>query len=170
VIEALPQQRNMVIVQNAARTQQYQGVVWFGELRRPFLTVIRTNQGEKPVTVEGHDLLLHEGNFAAYGDKKLLRYTIDSEIDPSNRLLFFGLFPGWAEGNLARWLVRKSGDNFTNAGILKIARHLQSNPDSLQGWCQRHDDLFQKKNHGYLIYAEPSLETLRKILKVAIQK
>ena len=160
----------MVIVQNTARSQQYQGVVWFGELRRPHLTIIRTNQGEKPVTVEGCDLLLHEGNFAAYGDKKLLRYTIDSEVDADNRLLFFGLFPGWAEGNLARWLVRKSGDNFTNLGILKIARYLQSNPDSLQGWCQRQDDLFQKKNHAYLVYAEPSPEALRKILKVATQK
>ena len=81
MIRALPQQRNRVIVSNAARNQQFLGVNWHGTLTRPNFALVRIQTGEKPMPVQGYDLLGHEGRHAAYGDRKLLRHAMDSNID-----------------------------------------------------------------------------------------
>lgn len=167
MIEALPQRRNMVIVQNSARSQQFQGIVWFGEVRRPLLTIVKTNLGEKPIAVDGCDLLDHAGGFAAYGDKKLLRYTMDTAIDTQNRLFFFGLFPGWAEANLARWLMRKIGETVTCETLTEIGRQLSEDAELLKGWCEAEQDAFQESNRGYLIFAEPPDPVVKEIRKAA---
>ena len=170
MIQALPQQLNRVILQNPARTQQVQGLVWIGELRRPLLTIVKLNPGDKPISVDGYDLLLAEDGLAAYGDKRLIRYTMDAEIDAKNRLLFFGISPGWAEGNLARWLARKGGDTLSNDGVLRMGQFIREGAGSqniLTGWCIKEADLFQPTSNAYLVYAEPPPNTLHTILQAA---
>jgi hypothetical protein len=166
---------NRVILQNAARSQQVQGLVWIGELRYPLLTIVKLNPGEKPINIEGYDLLLSEDGYAAYGDKRLLRYTMDTGIDAKNRLLFFGTGPGGAEGRLAMWLARKGGDTLSNGGILQISHFIQNQSqipapgkaNVLLGWCGQESDLFQPENKAYLVYAEPPPDVLRSILRTA---
>ena len=99
----------MVILENEARSQRFQGILWFGTELNPSLTILEGQQGDKPINIQGYDLLMHEGKFAAYGDKRLLRYQIDT-INSTNKLLFSSLFPMGAEGLLVRWLVKKTGD------------------------------------------------------------
>jgi len=166
MIRALPRQKNMVILQNEARTQLFQGFLWFGTDRNPSITILKGQPGDKPINVQGYDLLLHEGNYAAYGDKRLLRYEIDT-INATNKLLFCSLFPMGSEGLLVRWLVKKTGDMVSNEGIIRMARFLKRNPTALASWCNVEDDLFRPENKGYEIFAEPPKESMRAILKAA---
>ena len=131
MIRALPQQRNRVIVSNAARNQQFLGVNWHGTLTRPSFALVRIQTGEKPMPVQGYDLLGHEGRHAAYGDRKLLRHAMDSGIDQANELLFPSLVPTMGAGLLALWLVRKSGEQLTYADTLKIKELILEQPELL---------------------------------------
>jgi hypothetical protein len=166
MISALPKQKNMVMVKNEARTQRFQGVLWFGTERNPIITVLEGQPGDKPINVQGYDLLLHEGKYAAYGDKRLLRYEIDT-INGSNKLFFWGLFPMGAEGSLVRWLVKKTGDMVSNEGIIRMARYVRRNPTALVGWCNVEDDLFRPENKGYELYGPPTEEATKAIIRAA---
>lgn len=170
MIRALPKQRNLVIVQNDARSQQFQGICWFGTDRYPKVVVVKGQQGDKPIAVNGYDVLGHtpsaDGMYAAYGDKRLFRYTIDA-VDTNNRLFFYSLFPLGAEGLLARWLVRKGGDMVSHEGVLLMAKYIQKYQSVLDGWCIIESDLFQKENFGYEVFSEPTPSALKQILKSA---
>lgn len=166
MIRALPRQKNMVILENAARSQRFQGILWFGTELNPSLTILEGQQGDKPINIQGYDLLMHEGKFAAYGDKQLLRYEIDT-INSTNKLLFSSLFPMGAEGLLVRWLVKKTGDMVSNEGILRMARFIKRNPTALVGWCNVEDDLFRPENKGYELFGEPPQESASAIIKAA---
>lgn len=169
MIRALPQQRNRVIVSNAARNQQFLGVNWHGMLTRPSFALVRIQTGEKPMPVQGYDLLGHEGRHAAYGDRKLLRHAMDSGIDQANELLFPSLVPTMGAGLLALWLVRKSGEQLTYADTLKIKELILEQPELLKDWCEVESDLFNPENKSYRVIAEPAPEVLKRLLKAATQ-
>jgi hypothetical protein len=156
----------MVILQNEARTQLFQGVMWFGGERNPTITIMKGQPGDKPISVQGYDLLEYDGTYAAFGDKKLFRYGLDT-IDPGNRLFFYSLFPQGAENALMRWLVRKTGDMVTNQAILDMANHFRSHPDLCNGWCNVEQDRFNPENHAYELFAEPQPPVMKKLMAVA---
>ena len=169
MIRALPQHKNRVIVSNAARNQQFQGVNWHGNLTRPSFVLVRIQTGEKPMPVQGYDLLDYEGRQAAYGDRKLLRHAMDSNIDKANELFFPSLVPTMGAGLLALWLVRKSGEQLTYVDVLKIKTLLLDQPELLKGWCEIETDAFNPENQGYRVVAEPGADVLQRLLKAATQ-
>lgn len=169
MIRALPQQKNRVIVSNSARNQQFLGVNWHGSLTRPNFVLVRIQTGEKPMPVQGYDLLGHEGQHAAYGDRKLLRHAMDSNIDKANELFFPSLVPTMGAGLLALWLVRKSGEQLTYVDMLKIKDLILEEPELLKGWCEIDADAFNPENKGYRVVAEPSADVLQRLLNAATQ-
>jgi len=165
MIRALPRQGNIVILQNEVRTQLFQGIMWFGSSDHdPSLTIVKSQTGDKPINVQGYNLILHEGNYASYGDKRLLRHGLDA-VDTNNKLLFFSLFQFGAESQLARWLVRKTGDMVSNEGVLRMAQFIRRNPDHVTGWCSILSDLFRPESQAYEAFNEPSDADLRAIIK-----
>lgn len=165
MIHALPRQRNIVILENEARTQFFHGILWLGSSdRNPSLTIVESQTRDKPINVQGYDLIMHEGNRAAYGDKRLLRHGIDA-VDPGNKLLFYSLFPCGAESQLLRWLVRKTGDMVSNEGVLRMAQFIRRNPHHVTGWCSIVSDLFRPEIQAYEAFSEPSEADVRAIMK-----
>lgn len=167
MIQALPEYRNQVLVANNARSQRFQGIVWFGGKFSPALTLVKLNPGDKPITIEGYDLFYSEGQYAGYGDKKQMRYALD-QADPANRLLFWGLNPVWARTNLIRWLVHRTGQILTNTEVLQAAISLEEK--NLYSWAEKEQDLFNPKNSAILVFGEPQEEQLKAILKKATRK
>lgn len=164
MLQAFPHQQHRVVARNHCRAQQSRGLVWFGKSSQPLYALVKLGQGEKPISVEGHDLILHEGEFAAYGNKKLLRHRIDCQIDRQNRLFFPSLAPGNGLGQLIKWLIRKNGLRLSPEEELEA----QSGFDlrNLSGWAQEQPDLFNPKNRGFLVYGEPAPAQIRAILRV----
>lgn len=165
MIRVLPRQRGMVILQNEARTQLFQGILWFGPERNPTVTIMKGQPGDKPISVQGYDLLHYDGTYAAFGDKRLFRYGIDN-VDPGNKLFFYSLFPLGAESMLIRWLIRKTGDMMSHESILEMAKHLRAHPNLLNCWCNVEEDRFRPENKGYEVFAEPQPDVLKKLMAV----
>ena len=158
----------MVIVSNEASTQIYQGIAWYGTKMSPLLTILQGQPGDKPITVQGYDIIASENKYVAYGDKKLLRYGLDL-TGGGNSLLFFGLLPLAAEVTRARWLVRQQGDMVSNEGILRMAKYIKALvPSSFYSWCTLERDLFSA-NTGYVLYDEIPKNIATDILKAAHQ-
>ena len=165
MIRALPKQGNIVILQNEVRTQLFQGIMWLGSSDHdPSLVIVKGQTGDKPINVQGYDLILHEGNYASYGDKRLLRHGLDA-VDTNNKLLFFSLFQFGAESQLARWLVRKAGDMVSNEGVFRMAQFIRRNHDHVTGWCSILSDLFRPESQAYEAFNEPSDADVRAIMK-----
>jgi len=156
------------MLQNEARVQLYQGVAWYGTEYRPTVAILKGQPGDKPINVQGYDMLLHEGSYVAYGDKRMFRYGIDT-VDFNNRLFFYSIYPMGAEGHLIRWLIRKTGDMVTNDGILQMSRNLKQCPSLLFNWCNIEADLFRPENKGYEIFSEPPEHVLRELMNPAGQ-
>jgi hypothetical protein len=153
-------------VTNDARRQVFQGILWFGPDCNPKVAIVKGQPGDKPITIMSHDLLLHERVYAAYGDKRLFRYGIDT-IDVRNRLFFYGMFPMAAESQLAHWLVRKTGDMVSHVGICRMAQFIKQHSIHLENWCYVEDDLFRPENKGYDVYGTPPDEAVKAIIRSA---
>lgn len=169
MIRAFPTHRNRVIVSNSIRNQQFLGVNWFGDTDRPSFVLVRIRTGEQPMPVQGYELLGHERQHAAYGDKALFRYALDSGINKSSELLFPSFLPTMGAGLLALWLVRKSGEQLTYQDTLKIKQFILDQPEVLNEWCRLERDLFNPDNQGYRVIAEPPPAVLRTLLNAATQ-
>ena len=107
---------------------------------------------------------MHEGNYAAYGDKRLLRYEIDT-INSTNKLLFSSLFPMGAEGLLVRWLVKKTGDMVSNEGIIRMARFLKRNPAALVGGAMLRTTFSGRRTRATRFLQSRRKESVRAILR-----
>jgi hypothetical protein len=169
MIRAYPQMKNLVVVHNEAHSQNFQGRLWFGENDSPKLTILKWQPGDKPINIQGYDLIATEGLLVAYGDKKLQRHEID-ELEAGNRLLFWSVYPLGAEAALARWLVRGSGDMVSNEGIVRIAQYIQRTYGQRAsrcygGWYNILSDLFRPHVHAYEVFSKPETKELNLILR-----
>jgi len=178
MIRAYPQMKELVVVQNEARAQKFHGRLWFGENdHSPKLAILAGDPGDKPINIQGYDLLGTEVGtefgkprlYVSYGDKRLQRHEID-QLEAGNRLLFWGLAPLAAESALARWLVRGSGDMVSNKGIVKIAQYIQRTYGQRAsrcygGWFNILSDLFRPHVHAYEVFSKPETKELNAILR-----
>lgn len=159
---------NHVRIKTLAQAQQAQGIIWFGKQFYPHYTLVKLQPGTQPLRAEGVDLIFESGqgmeNYAVYGDKKLLRHAIDTDISENNSLFFPGWGKGHAAAHLIMWLLKKTGRNMTPADIKKAKKNL--NDANLAEWCTRITDSFDPENLGYFIRGEPSAHQLKGIFKV----